>query len=41
MEEFGIPNKLVTLTKMCIEGTKYQLRVDGTLSEAFTVETGL
>jgi len=41
MEEFGIPNKLVKLTKMCMEGTKYQVRVDSTLSEAFTVETGL
>lgn len=28
MEEFGIPNKLISLTKMCMEGTKYQVRVD-------------
>jgi len=41
MEEFGIPNKLVTLTKMFMEGKKYQVRVDSTLSEAFTVETSL
>ncbi|KAL4089314.1 hypothetical protein QTP88_024368 [Uroleucon formosanum] len=36
MEEFGIP-----LTKMCMEGTKYQARVDNLLSDTFTVETGL
>jgi hypothetical protein len=40
MEEFGIPNKLISLTKMCMEGTKYQVRVDSILSDAFTVETG-
>lgn len=27
MEEIGIPNKLVTLTKMCMEETKYQVRL--------------
>lgn len=41
MEEFGIPHKLVSLTKMCMEGTKYQVRVDNTLSELFTLETVL
>lgn len=40
-EEFGIPNKLVSLTKICMEGTKYQVTVDSTLSEAFTVKTSL
>lgn len=41
MEEFGIPNKLILLTKICIEGTKYQVKVDSIISDAFTVETGL
>lgn len=41
MEEFGIPNKLISLTKMCMEGTKYQGRVDSILSDIFTVETSL
>ncbi|KAL4091440.1 hypothetical protein QTP88_026132 [Uroleucon formosanum] len=41
MEEFGIPYKLISLTKMCMEGTKYQVRVDNLLSDTFTVETGL
>lgn len=41
MDEFWIPNKLATFTKMYMEGKKYQVRVDSWLSEAFTVETGL
>lgn len=40
-EEFGIPNKFVTLAKMYMEATIYQVRVDSKLSDAFTVETGL
>lgn len=41
MEEFGINNKLLTLIKIYMEGTKYQVRVDSILSHAFTVETEL
>lgn len=41
MDEVGIPKKLIYLTKMCMENTQYQVRVDGTLSKAFEVKTGL
>jgi len=41
MEEFGFPNKLINLTKLAMEGVKYQVRVDNFMSEAFSVETGL
>lgn len=37
----GIPQKLVALTKMCMEGTQYQIKVDYAVSEAFEVRTGL
>jgi len=35
MAEFGFPAKLIALTKVCTEGTKYQIRVDYTTSEEF------
>lgn len=41
MEDFGIPKKLVTLAKMCMEDTQYKIRVGHTISEAFEVSTGL
>jgi len=41
MEEFGFSNKLINLTKLAMEGVKYQVRVDDCMSEAFSVETGL
>jgi len=41
MYKVGIPKKLIGLTKMCMENTQYQIRVDNTLSEAFEVNTGL
>jgi len=41
MEEFGIPKKLVALTKMCMEDTQYRVRVEQTMSEPFEVSTGL
>lgn len=41
MEQFGIPNKLMSLTKMCMKRTKYHVRVEATMSAVFTVETGL
>jgi len=31
MEEFGIPKKLVALTKMCMEDTQYRVRVEQTV----------
>ncbi|VVC31914.1 Reverse transcriptase domain [Cinara cedri] len=41
MYEFGIPSKLISMTKVCMNGTKYQVRVDNVLSEEFQVVTGL
>lgn len=41
MDEVGIPRKLIGLTKMCMENTQYQIRVDNTFLEAFEVNTGL
>jgi hypothetical protein len=41
MAEFGIPQKLVTLTKMCMENTQYKIRVESTVLEAFEVRIGL
>lgn len=40
MYEFGFPMKLISLTKMCMNGIRYQVRVDCTLSEEFEVITG-
>lgn len=40
MDEFGIPKKLIDLTKMCMGNTQYQVRVD-TMSEVFEVRAGL
>ncbi|KAL4098346.1 hypothetical protein QTP88_022976 [Uroleucon formosanum] len=41
MTEFGIPKKLRNLVRMCMEGAHYKVRIDQTISETFTVETGL
>jgi hypothetical protein len=41
MDEVGIPKKLIDLTKMCMENTQYQMRVDNTLSNALEVNNGL
>lgn len=41
MNEFGFPKKLVRLPKLCMEKTKYKVRVKNTLSTHFTVNTGL
>jgi hypothetical protein len=41
MKEFGFPKKLINLTKLAMEGVKYQVRVDNIMSETFSVETGL
>jgi len=39
MREIGFPRKFISLTKMCMNDTKYQVKVDRALSEEF--ETGL
>lgn len=41
MIKFGIPRKLIALTKMCMKETQFQIRVELYDSETFTVETGL
>jgi sorting nexin-29 len=41
MNDFGFPEKLIRLTKMCMEEAKYRVRVDNELSSPFTVDTGL
>ncbi|KAF0702148.1 craniofacial development protein 2-like, partial [Aphis craccivora] len=41
LQEFGFPRKLIALTRICMNDTKYQVRVDQTLSEEFEVITGL
>jgi hypothetical protein len=41
MAEFRFPAKLIALTKMCMEGMKYQVRIDQTAFEEFQVITGL
>jgi len=42
MHEFGFQKKqLILFTKMCMSGTKYQVRINQTLSEEFEVVTGL
>lgn len=41
MEAFGFPKKLINLTKECMKGAKYQVRVDVIGWEAYSVETGL
>lgn len=41
MFEFGFPQKLMQLTKLCMEEMLYQVRLNNTMSSPFTVETGL
>jgi len=41
MYEFGFPIKLISLTKMCMNGTRYQVTVNCTEYEDFEVKTGL
>jgi len=41
MYEFGFPKKLIALTKMCMENTKYRVRIQNVTSGTFTVETEL
>ena len=39
--EFGIPKKLVRLTKMCLTETHSRVRVGKNLSEMFPIRNGL
>jgi hypothetical protein len=41
MREFGIPNKLVNVIKMTLEGSKCIVKVQGSLSQYFTIRNGL
>jgi sorting nexin-29 len=41
MYEFGFPKKLIALTRMCMENTKYRVRTQNITSGTFTVGTGL
>lgn len=41
MYEFGFHKKLISLTKMCMNGTRYQVRVDYSNSNEFEVMTRL
>jgi len=41
MNEFGFPKKLIALTKLCMENTKYKMRKQNVTSGIFTVKTGL
>lgn len=41
MTEFGVPKKLIEFVRMCMEESHYQIKVDQTVSEAFTSETSL
>lgn len=38
MDEVGIPKKLIGLTKMCMENTRYQVWVENIMSEVFEVD---
>lgn len=41
MAEFGIPEKLIALTKMTLEGANSRVRIRNKLSESFDIEEGL
>ena len=41
MAECGIPKKLISLVKICLEGSKSRVKIDGTLSDCFEVRSGL
>ena len=38
MEEFGMPGKLVSLIKMTLEGPQSKVRVDGELTQEFSLK---
>lgn len=41
MNEFGIPTKLINLTRATLTDTRCKIMVDNTFSETFSIETGL
>lgn len=41
MQEFGIPNKLISLTKVTLDGANSRVRIRNKLSEVFDIEEGL
>jgi hypothetical protein len=41
MKEFKIPNKLVNVVKMTLEGSICRVKVQGSLSQYFTIRNGL
>ena len=41
MEEFGIPNKLISLTKLTLNGANSRVRIRNKMSETFKIEEGL
>lgn len=41
MQKFDFPKKFINLIEICMEGAKYQVRVNSIDSEAFSVETRL
>lgn len=41
MRNLGIPEKLVSLTRMCVSGSVSRVRLQGELSEPFVVSTGV
>ena len=41
MTEFGIPIKLNSLIKICTIGSRNRIKIDGTLSECFDINSGL
>ena len=41
MEEFGIPRKLIRLTKATLTATKCKIMIQGALSDPFDIDTGL
>ena len=41
MEEFGIPGKLISLTKLTLNGANSRVRIRNKLSETFDIEEGL
>ncbi|KAJ8890388.1 hypothetical protein PR048_009896 [Dryococelus australis] len=41
MAKAGIPEKLIRLTRICVEGSKSRVRVKGKLSASFEVKTGV
>src|SRR5262249_26129974 len=41
MEEFGIPNKLISLVKLTLKGANGRVRIRNKLSDAFDIKEGL